>query len=97
MSIVEEDSDALRVTLPAEHDSVILELIELVRQVLDEQQTTQELRLRDDAELSHSVLVLSLCSQGIEAGDQQRMPDGLALFFGFAAVEVAPAHELVQK
>jgi len=97
LSIVEEDPDALRVALSAENDSVILELIELVRQVLDEQETTQELSLPYDAELPHPILILSLCSQGIEAGDQERMPESLSLFFGFVAVEVTPAHELVQK
>lgn len=97
MSIVEEDPDALRVALSAENDSVILELIELVRQVLDKQETTQELSLPYDAELPYAILILSLCSQGIEAGDQERMSESLSLFFGFVAVEVTPAHELVQK
>jgi hypothetical protein len=92
LSIVKEDSDALRVALSAKNNSVILKLIKLVCQVLDEQEATQELRLSHDVELSHSLFILSLRSKGIETGDQQSMPDSLSLFFGFAAVEVAPAH-----
>ena len=97
MSIVEEDPDALRVALPTENDSVILKLIELIGQVLNEQEATQELSLSYDAQLPYTILILCLCLQGIEAGDQERMSDSLSLLFGFVAIEVTPTHELVQE
>jgi hypothetical protein len=64
---VEKHSYGFRVAGATQEDSVVLELVVLVCQVLDDHEATDNLSLLEDSEVFDAIWILSLSLQGLQA------------------------------
>ena len=94
---VEKHRNGFRVARATQEDSVVLELVVLVCEVLDDHQTTDKLSLLKDSEVFNARLILCLCLQGFQAGSKQSISNSDSLLFSFITIEMSISGNLIKE